>query len=268
MCTPKVTREPCACTHPSNLGPDRLIARSPDSLVCNPQGTQPAALPSSEAQPAHPSQPGLSAPPPPPERKEALRERPPSRQPRNLPAPLYLQQSLGRCRGRSSRAHPAPAAACRPGSTTSVGPWVLGGSSRGQVDRLLGSSASCPRTQAGREARCRPSDLSMVGRQPLCAFYTSVPADASHACARLRLPHPKDMQERGCAHRALDGASPAQGLAALLWLAFQGACSFLREYFRKKCLFPRMVWESQARSGRNSNGHSGQYNVCANTSLW
>lgn len=67
----------------------------------------------------------------------------------NLPAPLYLRQSLGRCRGRSSAAHPPRAAACCPGSTRSVGPGVLRGSSGGRVDRLLPLRRRLPKDAGG-----------------------------------------------------------------------------------------------------------------------
>lgn len=147
---------------------------------------------------------------------------------RTCPLPLYLRLSLGRCRGCSSRARPACAAAWRP---TSVGPRVRGGSSGGLA---APTRLRLPSTQAAREARAALSapPTSPWLAQSHCVHSTPRRlADASHACARLWLSHPKDLQEHGCAHWALDEASP-------FVVDITVACPSLQEYFRKKCLFP------------------------------
>lgn len=154
----------------------------------------------------------------------------------NLPAPLYLRLSLGRCRGCSSRERPARAASCCSGCRTSVSPRVRGGSSGGPA---APQGAAClPRTQAAREARAAVSGppTSPWLAPSHCVHSTPQrPDDASHACARLWLPHPTDVHEQGCAHSALDGVSPCPGV--LLWLALQVACPPLQDYFRKSAHF-------------------------------
>lgn len=131
--------------------------REPGTLVCaptdhltvareHPRGSRPAALSRSEAPPPTlPSLGSLCAPSPHPRGRRGCG----SGSAANLPAPLYLRQSPGRCRGRSSPAPPPRAAACCPGSTRSVGPGVLRGSSGGRVDRLLPLRRRLPKDAGG-----------------------------------------------------------------------------------------------------------------------
>lgn len=152
----------------------------------------------------------------------------------NLPAPLYLRQSLGRCRGRSSPARPPRAAACCPAAP---GQWVLGSLEGPRVAGWPGCSrcgAACPRTRAGREARCRPSDLTMFGKKP-CVHSTPQCPQMGVLCARPGLPHPKDMQEHECAHWwALHGASPTLGLCHPFVVGIPGSTLFLTAVFREE----------------------------------
>lgn len=208
ICTSKVTREPFVRTHFGLL--ELKCVHSPiDRLTraCTPRGPRTAALPAQRLSLAHPSQGSLS---PPVEKGGAVGVA--SWAAPKLPAPLYLRLSLGRCRGRSSsRERPARAASCRP---TSVGPRVRGGSSGGQASPP--GAACLQRTQAAREARAAVSGprTSPWLAPSHCVHSTPQrPDDASHACARLWLPHPTDVHEQGCAHSALDGVSPSPGIS-------------------------------------------------------
>ena len=141
-----------------------------------------------------------------------------------------------------------------------VGPWVAGWTSCSR------SALPAQGRRRGGKLRCRPSGLTMVGTKPLCAFYTSLPCRCeSCVCKAMAAASQGRARTRAGTLGPGWGLSDPGGLAVLLWLALQAACLSLHEYFREKCLFPCIVWEMHASSGRDSNCHSCHYNACANS---
>lgn len=142
-----------------------------------------------------------------------------------------LQQPSAPCLCR--RMPPGP-----PQVSGSAGPWwILGWPGR--------SRKAPPAKDAGGEGSARrslwPSDLTMVGRKPPCAFYTSAPyrTDASRVCRAMAATSQGRARTQVCTLGPRCGRSFSRGLAVLLWLALQLACpSLQKKYFRKKGPFP------------------------------
>lgn len=127
--------------------------------------------------PAHPSSPGSLRP----SRSGAGNRRGASTE----PAHRYLRRPPGRCRGRSSRARPPRAVACRPRRPPRAGRWVRGGPVAG----------ACPRTRGvgGKRApRLQPRDLAMLGTKPPRAFYTPAPCRSQSCVSPGPAPFPRE----------------------------------------------------------------------------
>lgn len=181
-CTPgAVTRGPRA--HPRILRPFRALPRADlgprpvhPAATWEPRGpAHPAGT--SARSPAHPSSPGSLRPP----RSGAGSRRGASTE----PAHCYLRRPPGRCRGRSSRARPPRAVACRPRRPPRAGRWVRGGPVAG----------ACPRTRGvgGKRApRLQPRDLAMLGPKPPRAFYTPAPCRSQSCVSPGPAPFPRE----------------------------------------------------------------------------
>lgn len=125
----------------------------------------------------------------------------------NLPAPLYLLLSLGRCRGRSSRERPARAASCRSGRPTSVGPRV--------AQPLLRALPACQgrRRRGKRAPQSRALRPHHVWHQAtVCILHLSALTMQVMRVHGYGCHVPRMCTNQGCAHTALDGVSPSPGV--------------------------------------------------------